>query len=159
MLSTNPGQDLRPLRQIASGGELSRTMLAMKSVLAKTDPTRTLIFDEVDSGISGKISQIVGEKLRSLGESHQVLCVTHQPQIAAMGTRHVLVSKATAEGQTYTRAEILEGREKVEEVARLLSGIEITTHSLASAEEMLSRRGTRGASQLKETTSPAGGED
>ncbi|MCH8074671.1 MAG: DNA repair protein RecN [SAR324 cluster bacterium] len=139
MLSTNPGQDLRPLRRIASGGELSRTMLAMKSVLAKTDPTKTLIFDEVDAGISGKISQIVGQKLRELGETHQVLCVTHQPQIAALGTRHVLVSKATEKGQTYTRAETLEGPEKVKEVARLLSGIDITTHSLASAEEMLSQ--------------------
>ena len=145
MLSTNPGQELRPLRRIASGGELSRTMLAMKSVLAKNDPTKTLIFDEVDAGISGKISQIVGQKLRSLGETHQVLCVTHQPQIAALGTRHVLVSKAVSKGQTYTRAETLEGREKVEEVARLLSGIDITTHSLASAEEMLSRGGTAGS--------------
>ncbi len=144
MLSTNPGQDLRPLRRIASGGELSRTMLAMKSVLAKTDPTKTLIFDEVDAGIGGKISQIVGQKLRDLGETHQVLCVTHQPQIAALGTRHVLVSKATAKGQTYTRAETLEGREKVKEVARLLSGIDITTHSLASAEDMLSRGGNAG---------------
>ena len=144
MLSANPGQKPRPLSRIASGGELSRTMLALKSVLAQADPTKTLVFDEVDSGISGKMAEIVGYKLRGLGSSHQVLCVTHLPQIAALGHRHVLVSKSSNGGQTFTRAEALEGRDKVEEVARLLSGINISSHSLASAEEMVARGGNSG---------------
>lgn len=139
LLSTNPGQSTRPLARIASGGELSRTMLALKTVLTEADPTHTLIFDEVDAGISGKIAEIVGHKLRGLGAAHQVLCVTHLPQIAALGEGHVLVTKSIRNGQTYTRAESLNREEKVSEVARLLSGVSITGHSLASAEEMVNR--------------------
>ena len=139
LLSTNPGQAARSLSRIASGGELSRTMLALKTVLTEADPTHTLIFDEVDAGISGNIAEIVGHKLRGLGESHQVLCVTHLPQIAALGEGHVLVTKSTRDDQTFTRAEILNREEKVSEVARLLSGVSITDRSLASAEEMVER--------------------
>ena len=145
LLSSNPGQALRPLSRIASGGELSRTMLALKSVLAQADPTSTLIFDEVDAGISGGIAEIVGRKLRTLGATHQVLCVTHLPQIAALGNRHVRVSKHAEREQTFTRAEPLDEREQVREVARLLSGIEVTSRSLASAEEMVSRGRQPGA--------------
>jgi DNA repair protein RecN (Recombination protein N) len=114
-------------------------MLALKSVLAQADPTGTLIFDEVDAGIGGRMAEIVGHKLRALGATHQALCVTHLPQIAALGNRHVLVSKHAEDGQTYTRAEPLDRRRQVQEVARLLSGIEITHQSLASAEEMVNR--------------------
>jgi DNA repair protein RecN (Recombination protein N) len=145
LLSSNPGQAVRPLSRIASGGELSRTMLALKSVLAQADPTGTLIFDEVDAGISGGIAEIVGRKLRALGATHQVLCVTHLPQIAALGNRHVRVSKHAEDEQTFTRAEPLDEREQVREVARLLSGIEVTSRSLASAEEMVSRGRQAGA--------------
>ena len=139
LLSANPGQAPRSLSRIASGGELSRIMLALKSVLARADFTGTLIFDEVDAGISGGMAEIVGRKLRALGESHQVLCVTHLPQIAALAAEHVRVAKAVEAGQTYTRAEMLDGEGKVREVARLLSGLDVSDHSVRSAEEMVQR--------------------
>lgn len=138
-LSTNPGQNLRPFSRIASGGELSRTMLALKTILAKSDATPTLIFDEVDAGISGATAEMVGSKLRSLGEFHQVFCVTHLPQIAALGGSHVLVTKELHQHETFTRIASLSEKEKVAEVARLLSGINVSDHSVASAEEMLTR--------------------
>ncbi|HUJ75790.1 MAG TPA: DNA repair protein RecN, partial [bacterium] len=116
LLSTNPGQEPRPLARIASGGELSRTMLALKTVLAGADPTRTLIFDEVDAGISGATAEVVGRKLRSLGASHQVLCVTHLPQIAALGRQHYGVTKHTDGRQTYTQVQPLHGDARVQEV-------------------------------------------
>jgi len=118
---------------------LSRIMLALKSVLAKADLTGTLIFDEVDAGISGAMAEIVGRKLRGLGESHQVLCVTHLPQIAALAGAHVRVTKRVDGGQTYTQAEMLDGDGKVKEVARLLSGLDVSDHSIRSAEEMVQR--------------------
>jgi len=139
LLSTNPGQPPRPLARIASGGELSRTMLAMKTVLADVDPTRTLIFDEVDAGISGAVAEIVGSKLRALGRARQVLCITHLPQIAAQGVHHLQVTKSSNGTQTFTTLIPLEGPDKVREVARLLSGVTVTPHSLASAEEMVNR--------------------
>jgi DNA repair protein RecN (Recombination protein N) len=139
LLSTNPGQPPRPLARIASGGELSRTMLAMKTVLADVDPTRTLIFDEVDAGISGAVAEIVGRKLRALGRARQVLCITHLPQIAAQGVHHLQVTKSSNGTQTFTTLVPLEGQDKVREVARLLSGVTVTPHSLASAEEMVNR--------------------
>ena len=138
-LSTNPGQKLRPFSSIASGGELSRTMLALKSILAESDATPTLIFDEVDAGISGATAEMVGTKLRALGKTHQVFCVTHLPQIAALGGNHVLVSKESQQQQTFTRITALGEKEKVAEVARLLSGIDVSDHSMASAEEMVIR--------------------
>jgi DNA repair protein RecN (Recombination protein N) len=139
LLSTNPGLPPRPLARIASGGELSRTMLALKTVLADVDPTRTLVFDEVDAGISGAVAEIVGGKLRALGRSRQVLCITHLPQIAAQGQQHLRVAKTTDGGQTYTTLLPLEGQDKVHEIARLLSGVEVTANTLASAEEMVNR--------------------
>lgn len=139
LLSANPGQAPRPFSRIASGGELSRTMLALKTILAKSDPTGTLIFDEVDAGISGALAEMVGAKLRELRKTHQVLCVTHLPQIAALGTNHLLVRKEIENQQTFTHAHHLGEKEKVKEVARLLSGIEVSDHSLASAEEMVIR--------------------
>ncbi|MEE8395494.1 MAG: DNA repair protein RecN, partial [bacterium] len=139
LLTTNPGQDLRPLFRIASGGELSRTMLAMKTILARNDPARTLIFDEVDAGIGGALAEKVAHKLRKLGKTHQVLCVTHLPQIAALGGKHLLVSKKTEQRETFTEVALLSDQEQVKEVARLLSGLEVSGHTLASAEEMVSR--------------------
>jgi DNA repair protein RecN (Recombination protein N) len=137
LLSANPGQAPRPLAKIASGGELSRTMLGLKTVLAQADPTRTLIFDEVDSGISGAMAEVVGHKLRGLGRSHQVLCITHLPQIAAQASHHCGVTKETDGRQTYTRVTRLDEEASVHEVARLLSGIDVTSHALASAREMV----------------------
>ena len=138
-LSANPGQDPRPLARIASGGELSRTMLALKTVLAAADPTTTLIFDEVDAGISGRMAEIVGRKLRALGNGHQVLCVTHLPQIAALGAQHVLVEKTERGGHTFTSVAHLDDGGQVREVARLLSGIDISDSSLAAAREMVQK--------------------
>ncbi len=142
LLSTNPGQAPRPLAKIASGGELSRTMLGLKTVLAEADPTRTLIFDEVDAGIGGAMAEVVGHKLRGLGRSHQVLCVTHLPQIAALASHHCAVAKDTDGRQTFTRITRLTEEESVHEVARLLSGLEVTGHALASARQMV-RAGRR----------------
>ncbi len=142
LLSANPGQGPRPLAKIASGGELSRTMLGLKTVLAEADPTRTLIFDEVDAGISGAMAEVVGHKLRGLGRSHQVLCVTHLPQIAALASGHCQVAKETDGRQTFTRITRLNEEEAVQEVARLLSGLEVTGHALASARQMV-RAGRR----------------
>ena len=139
LLTTNPGQALRPLSRTASGGELSRTMLATKTVLAGSDPTASLIFDEVDAGISGATAEQVGLKLRQLAESHQVLCVTHLPQIAALSEHHILVSKKTDGAETYTEVEPLEGDAKIKEVARLLSGLNISNQSMASATEMVEK--------------------
>ena len=102
LLSVNPGQELRSLAKVASGGELSRIMLALKTVLTSIDSVEILIFDEVDSGISGGIAEIVGEKLLKLGERHQALCVTHLPQIAAFAEHHYLVSKQMKDNQTFT---------------------------------------------------------
>jgi len=114
-------------------------MLALESALSRADLTGSLIFDEVDAGVSGAIAEIVGRKLRALGESHQVLCVTHLPQIAALATSHVRVTKDVSAGQTYTRAGLLDGEGKVREVARLLSGVDVSDLSVRSAEEMVQR--------------------
>ncbi len=137
LLSPNPGLEPRPLSRIASGGELSRVMLALKTALARADFTHTLIFDEIDSGISGSIAQITGSKLRQLGSTHQVLCVTHLPQIAAQGQQHFLVEKHIQHNQTFSSVRLLNPQEKVLEIARLLSGVNITQSSQASAQELI----------------------
>lgn len=139
LLSANPGQDPKPLARIASGGELSRIMLALKTILAEMDPTPTLIFDEVDTGISGATAEIVGHKLKTLGAARQVLCVTHLPQIAALGHEHLLVTKQSTESETYTTLVPLKGKDRVAEVARLMSGLNVSDHSLASAEDMIAK--------------------
>jgi len=139
LLTTNPGQTPRPLTRIASGGELSRIMLALKTVLTEADPTPVLIFDEVDAGVSGATAEIVGRKLRGLGRTHQVLCITHLAQIAAQGDRHLRVTKSLAQEQTYTAVEPLAGADQVREVARLISGVEVSAKALASAEELVAR--------------------
>ena len=136
LVSTNPGEDVKPLGQVASGGELSRIMLGIKSVLAEIDEIPTLIFDEIDTGISGRTAQKVAEKMAYIGRSHQVLCITHLPQIAAMADSHYLIEK-TAEGErTQTRIRELSEEEQVREVGRLMGGVEITQTILDSADEM-----------------------
>jgi len=137
MISPNVGEELRPLFKIASGGELSRIMLAMKTILAKTASVETIIFDEVDSGISGAAAEIVGEKILSLAEYHQILCITHLPQIASQGQTHFLVKKEISRNRTQTILYELTPEERVEEIARLLGGRKITAHARAHAREFL----------------------
>ena len=136
-MSANAGEALKPMSKVASGGELARIMLAMKNVLAERDHVNTLIFDEVDTGVSGRAAQKVAEKLRSVAAHKQVLCVTHLPQLAALANTHLLIAKAEREGRTYTTVTPLdiEGRKK--ELARIIGGTNITEITLKSAEEML----------------------
>ena len=139
MMSANIGEELRQMNRVASGGELARIMLAMKNVLSEKDHIPTMIFDEVDTGVSGRAAQKVAEKLHSVSKGKQVLVVTHLPQIAAMADTHFLISKAEQDGRTYTSVTplTLEGRK--EEIARLIGGAKITSNTLKSAEEMLHR--------------------
>jgi len=136
-MSANAGEALKPLSKVASGGELARIMLAMKNVLAEQDQVPTLIFDEVDTGVSGRAAQKVAQKLRSVAKNKQVLCVTHLPQIAAMGDTHMLISKSERDGRTYTTVTPLDHDGRVREVARIIGGANITDITLRSAEEML----------------------
>ena len=136
VISTNPGESLKPLGMVASGGELSRIMLAIKTVLADSDDIPTLIFDEIDTGISGRTAQKVSEKLAYIAESHQVICITHLPQIAAMADCHYEIAKTVEGGRTATSIRRLDGEEMVEELARLLGGVEITQAVRENAREM-----------------------
>ena len=136
MISTNPGEPERPLGAVASGGELSRIMLAIKTVLAETDQVPTLIFDEIDTGISGRTAQMVSEKLRIISKSRQVICITHLPQIAAMADQHFEISKAASDGRTATSIRTLNREAMVDELARLLGGAEITETVRQNACEM-----------------------
>ncbi|MCH5253792.1 MAG: DNA repair protein RecN [Lachnospiraceae bacterium] len=136
MISTNPGEELRQLSQIASGGELSRIMLALKTVLADKDEIETLIFDEIDTGISGKTAWKVSEKMGILGKEHQLICITHLPQIAAMADTHFLIEKSVVEERTVTSIRELDDHKSVEELARMLGGASITDNVLNNAREM-----------------------
>lgn len=147
MISANPGEPLRPMEQTASGGELSRVMLALKSVIEvatgnhghakKSGGQRTLVFDEIDTGIGGRAADAVGKKLKALAKSSQVLCVTHLPQIAAFADHHYLIEKKSAQGRTKTTVRRIENRERTEEVARMLSGAKLTEASIRNAEQMI----------------------
>lgn len=139
LFSPNPGHPPRPLARIASGGELSRVMLAIKSILAREDHIPTLIFDEVDAGIGGKTAKIVGEKLGHISRSHQVLCITHLPQIASYGDLHYRIAKSVQANHTTTQIEPLDFAERIEEIARMSGGKEITDTTRKHAEEMLTR--------------------
>ena len=136
LISTNPGEPVKPLREVASGGELSRIMLAIKTVLADTDQIPTLIFDEIDTGISGRTAQSVSEKLREISKTHQVICITHLPQIASMADVHFEIAKSVSQGKTVTRIKPLNREESVEELARLLGGAKITDAVRQNALEM-----------------------
>jgi DNA repair protein RecN (Recombination protein N) len=139
-ISPNPGEDLRPLARIASGGELSRIMLALKTLASTDAPGKTLIFDEVDAGIGGAVADIVGARLRELGSHFQVLCITHLPQIAAYGSSHYRIAKALREDRTVTSVRPLGVREREEELARMIAGSEVSASIRASAREMLKKR-------------------
>lgn len=136
LISTNPGEPVKPLGKVASGGELSRIMLAIKTVLAESDQIETLIFDEIDSGISGRTAQMVAEKMNVIGKNHQVICITHLPQIAAMADQHFLISKNVVNQSTVSNIFRLKEKETIEELARMLGGVKVTDTVLESAKEM-----------------------
>lgn len=136
LISTNPGEPVKPLGKVASGGELSRIMLAIKTVLAESDQIETLIFDEIDSGISGRTAQMVAEKMNVIGRNHQVICITHLPQIAAMADQHFLISKNVVNQSTVSHISRLKEQETVEELARMLGGVKVTDTVIESAREM-----------------------
>ncbi len=136
MISTNPGEALKSLSQVASGGELSRIMLALKTVLADKDEIETLIFDEIDTGISGKTAWKVSEKMGILGKKHQLICITHLPQIAAMADTHFQIEKSVVEERSVTRIRKLEEEDSIKELARMLGGASITETVLNNAREM-----------------------
>ena len=147
LISTNPGEPLRRLEHIASGGELSRVMLALKvsveagqskkASVARAPSHRTLIFDEIDTGIGGRAAEAVGKKLKALSRANQVLCVTHLPQIATFADHHYVIEKKTSADRTRTAVRLIAGEERTEEVARMLSGAKLTEASRKHAEQML----------------------
>ena len=137
LISTNPGEPLKVLEKVVSGGELSRIMLAMKCVFVDKDKIPTLIFDEIDTGISGTIAKRVGEKMFEVSSKHQVLCITHLPQIAALSDCHYFVSKKVEDGKTYTQIRTLDKYEKIKEIAKMTSGDEVSDVTLENASEMV----------------------
>lgn len=143
LLSANPGEDPRPLAKVASGGELSRVTLALKSALASSQDAPVMIFDEVDSGISGRVADIVGEKIESLAKGRQVLCITHLPQIASRRGAHILVEKAAKGKESVVAARRLGGAERERELAQMLSGRELGENALAHARDLLKRGGAK----------------
>ena len=146
LMSANLGEELRPIHKIASGGELARIMLAMKNVLSEQDQVGTMVFDEVDTGVSGRAAQRVAEKMAHISRKKQVLCVTHLPQLAAMADTHYSVEKGEANGRTYTKVLQLDRAQRKGEIARLTGGIRVTEVMLSGAEELLS-----GAERFKES--------
>jgi len=138
--SPNPGEPVKPLAKIASGGELSRLMLALKSLVLTPGVVSTLLFDEVDAGVGGRVAEIVGKKLKQVAAHHQVISVTHLPQIAALADSHFVVRKEVEKGRTFTRVERLSERERVGEVARMLGGVKITDQARRHAEEMVKNK-------------------
>jgi DNA repair protein RecN (Recombination protein N) len=137
LISPNPGEELRPLKNIASGGEVSRIMLTIKTVLSKTEELDTMIFDEIDTGIGGRIAEVVGRKLKELSKSQQVICITHLPQIASLADSHCRVEKKITGNRTVVEVNKLNEQEKVREIARMLAGEKITDVTLAHAQEMV----------------------
>lgn len=137
LFSVNPGEDPKPVAKIASGGELSRMMLAIKTVLAKDDFIGTLIFDEIDTGISGSAAQRVGQKLKQISEDKQVMCVTHQAQIAALCDNHLLIKKEYRDGRTYTTVNGLDREGRIKELARIIDGVEVTATAIEHAKSLL----------------------
>lgn len=137
LLSTNPGEPLLPLAKVASGGELSRVMLALKTVLAERDAVPTLIFDEVDAGVGGAVADVMGRRLKALGAHHQVFCITHLPQVASKADHHFMVEKTLQQKRTVVRVRRLDGKAREEEVARMLGGLTITLAVRQTAAEMV----------------------
>jgi DNA repair protein RecN (Recombination protein N) len=138
-IAPNVGETLKPLAAIASGGELSRVVLALKSMLAHTESVGTIVFDEVDAGIGGAVAEVIGRKLADLAGRHQVICITHLPQIAKFGTHHFRISKQVADGRTRTVISPLSADERTREIARMLGGEKITRVTLEHAKELLNK--------------------
>ena len=139
MIAPNPGEELKPLAGIASGGELSRVVLALKAILAETDAVETIVFDEVDAGIGGGTAEVVGRKLSELAGHHQVICITHLPQIAKFGEHHFSIAKLVSHGRTLTTIRPLNKEDRTKELARMLGGEEITQTTLDHARELLGK--------------------
>ena len=137
LISTNRGEPLKPLTRVASGGEMSRIMLAFKNVISSYDQIPTLIFDEIDTGISGVTASIVGQKMKEISRSRQLICITHLPQIAACGDHNFRIRKSSDDTSTYTTVDALSEEETVCEIARLLGGATITSTTMASARELI----------------------
>jgi DNA repair protein RecN (Recombination protein N) len=144
-ISTNVGHEVSPLAKVASGGEISRIMLALKSIIAERDEIPVLIFDEIDSGVSGRVAQVVGRRLQKLSESHQIICITHLPQIASAGRHHFLVEKKTARGRARTVVRRLNPSERTAAIASLLGGEKLTEAHIKSAQELLAEAGNESA--------------
>ena len=144
MISTNPGEPLKPLGKVASGGELSRIALAVKTVMADTDEIPTLIFDEIDSGISGRTAQMVSQKMKLLAKTHQIICITHLPQIAAFADNHIHIEKQSADGRTVTQLTTLDYNGRLQELVRMTAGATASRAAFESATELL-----QGAEQIK----------
>ncbi len=138
LIAPNPGEEPRPIAKIASGGELSRALLAIKKILAGVGPGGLYVFDEVDTGVGGAVAEVIGRKLEALSAHRQVVCITHLPQIAAFADRHLLVSKGTSDGRTRSVVRLLSQAERSEELARMLGGVEITSTTRQAAAELLS---------------------
>jgi DNA repair protein RecN (Recombination protein N) len=138
-VAANPGQECKPLSRVASGGELARISLAIQMIAARQGKIPTLIFDEVDSGVGGSIAEVVGQHLRELGNENQVICITHLPQVASQAHHHMKVHKQSRKRQTQTQVDPLDRKQRIAEIARMLSGVDVTQQSLAHAEEMISR--------------------
>jgi DNA repair protein RecN (Recombination protein N) len=139
MIAPNPGEELKPLASIASGGELSRVVLALKAILAETGAVETIVFDEVDAGIGGGTAEVVGRKLRELAHHHQIICITHLPQIAKFGKRHFSITKQVNAGRTRTTIQPLSEKDRYREIARMLGGEKITQTTLDHARELLEK--------------------
>jgi DNA repair protein RecN (Recombination protein N) len=137
LIAPNVGEPLKDLSRIVSGGELSRIVLALKAILARTEAVETIVFDEVDAGIGGSVAEVVGKKLSALADRHQIICITHLPQIAKFGDHHFHISKHVSAGRTKTVIRRLNGEERVKEIARMLGGEKITKATLTHAREML----------------------
>ncbi len=136
-VSANPGEDCKPIVKVASGGELSRIMLALKSVIADKDRIDVLVFDEIDIGISGRIAEAVGRKIKKLSKSHQIICVTHLPQIAGFADKHFSVRKEIKNGETFAFLQELDYESRIQELAYLLGGEKITGAALKNARELI----------------------
>ncbi|MFO0779287.1 MAG: DNA repair protein RecN, partial [Nitrospira sp.] len=137
LLSTNSGEPLKPMARVASGGELSRVMLALKSVLADVDRVPVLIFDEIDTGVGGAVAAMIGKRLRALGHYHQVLCITHLPQVASQAEHHFCVEKSEVKGRTVAKVRALAGASRESEIARMLGGERVTQKTRATAAELI----------------------
>lgn len=136
-ITTNPGEPLKPLVRVASGGELSRVMLAMKTIFSKSQGITSIVFDEVDTGVSGRVAQAIADKIYQISEGSQVLCITHLPQVAAVADKQYFIEKAIIADRTETRVRVLDSKERVDEIARMLAGSEITPLTLEHAKELL----------------------